>query len=395
MTDPGTYLFYTLLMVALILLARPAAQPALDANGEVVGFPAYWGPGVWISIALYTFLIGCRYYVGIDYKAYLEWYLELKETGIYPRDIEFGYRWLNQALNYLNAHFAFLFVILAFLQILFLYKALARFPFLLPWFIFFFFTYLLMFSSLNIMRQSLAWFVFFHALNRATEGRYGPALLYLLLGFSFHKSILIGAAFLPLLGRDWFPNRWVQLGLLAVVTVLASQILVLVLRLAGPIITVAGYGYYVENLDFMYEITEEGQVGAGTARALFLILDVAIVVYSPALKENFKQYDFHRYYNLYFLGALLERIVYNNFILARTNDYLLNFRVLILGFLFYYLFNSHSQRMIKAAVGYAIGLMMTAFFYRAIYNAAAETAPYRLIFLEDRLQTHPQKLDNY
>ena len=393
MVEPGTYIFYTLLMVFMILLSKPSTEPVLNNQGEPIAFPDYWAPNLYLLIALYSLIIGCRYYVGLDYKAYLEWYLELRETGHYPREIEFGYEFLNQVLNYLNAHFAFLFIVIAFCQIAFFYKALEKFPFILPWFIFFFFTYLLMFSSLNIMRQTLAWFVFFYALNMAIDKRYGWALLCVLFGFSFHKSILIGVIFFPVLGFDWFKYRNFQLGLLLLVSVLGSQLLALLLNVSGPLVSLIGYDYYVENLDEIQESAEKG--GAGTARALYFILDLAIVWYSANLKDNFKKYHFYKYYNLYFLGALLDRLVYDNFILARTNDYLLNFRVLILAFLFYFLFNSRSHRLLKEVIGYTIALMMIAYFYRAIYNAAAETSPFRSVFFENKLQTSPQKLDNY
>ncbi|MCC3152806.1 EpsG family protein [Hymenobacter sp. BT770] len=393
MTEPGTYIFYTLLMGFMILLALPSVQAVLNENEEPIAFPSYWGPNLLFLIAAYSLIIGCRYYVGIDYKAYLEWYLKLRETGVYPRDIEFGYRLLNEFLNYLHAHYAFLFIIIAFIQILFLFKSLAKFPFLSPWFIYFFFTYLLMFSSMNIMRQTLAWFVFFYSLNLAFDKKYGWALLWLLFGYSFHKSILVGALFFPLLRWDWFKNRYVQIGLLLFVTAFAPAVLAFVLKVAGPLASLAGYEYYVDNLDYMQEISDEGKVGAGTARALFFILDFIIIWFSQDLKENFKQYDFYKYYNLYFLGALLERLVYDNFILARTNDYLLNFRVLILSFLCFFFFHSRTQRMVKEILGYAIALMMVAFFYRAIYNSAAETSPFRFLLLETTTQERSQNIE--
>jgi hypothetical protein len=371
-------------MVGMILLSLPSVQTTTNKQSVLLTSEPYhyWGANLLLLIILYSFIIGCRYYVGIDYEAYLEWYLELKQTGIYPREIEFGYEWLNYFLYFLGAHYAFLFIILAFLQILFFYKSLEKFSFLIPWYIFFFFTYLLMFSSMNIMRQTLAYFLFFYALNLAIDKQYLRALLYCLLGFSFHKSIVIAIALFPLLGFDWFKNKYVQIALLLFVTVFASQILAIALEIASPIVSLIGYGYYVENLDYMYEITEEGAVGAGTARILFFILDMSIIWYSDELKTTFKSYDFYKYYNIYFLGAFMDRIVYDNFILARTNDYLLNFRVLILSFLCYYLFASATEKIPKVVLGSTIALMMLAFFYRAIYNSAAQTSPFNFIFFE-------------
>jgi len=380
----GTYIFYTLLMVFMIFLSLPSVQPANGRDGILSNSEPYryWGGNIVLLIVLYSFIIGCRYFVGIDYEAYREWYLELQQTGIYPREIEFGYEGLNYLLYYLKAHYAFLFIILAFLQILFFYKSLEKFSFLIPWYIFFFFTYLLMFSSMNIMRQTLAYFIFFYALNLAINKQYLRAVLYILLGFSFHKSIVIGVALYPFLGSDWFKNKYVQIGLLLVLTAFSKQILDLALQIAAPVVSVLGYGYYVDNLDYMYEITEEGAVGAGTARILFFILDMSIIWFSVDLKEEFKSIDFYKYYNIYFLGALLDRIVYDNFILARTNDYLLNFRVLILSFLCYYLFKSTADRVPKIILGSTIAVMMMAFFYRAIYNSAAQTSPFNFILFE-------------
>ncbi len=378
---PGTYIFYTLLMVGMILVSLPSAQASPPLVQDYKS-GRYWGLNLISLVVLYAFIIGLRYYVGIDYEAYKEWYDELQITGVYPREIEFGYEFLNQVLYTLRAHYSFLFIIIAFLQILFLYKALEKFPFVVPWYLFFFFTYLLMFNSINIMRQTLAYFVFFYAMNLAIDRKYIKAVLLCVFGFSFHTTIVIPIALFPFLAVDWFKNKYVQLGLILFVTVFANQVLTLGLQLVAPVVTLMGYGYYVENLDYMYEISEAGEVGAGTARILFFLLDVAIIWYSTDLKSIFKSYDFHRYYNLYFVGAFLERMVYNNFILARTNDYLLNFRVLMLGFLCYYLFQSELDKKVKMLVGSGIMVMMLAFFYRAIFNKAAMAAPFRFLLLE-------------
>jgi hypothetical protein len=377
---PGTYLFYTVLMCGMILISLPSAQAS--SLGNTVHTSRYWGLNLILLLIFYSLVIGLRYYVGIDYEAYKEWYDELRITGVYPRKIEFGYEYLNQILYKLNAHYSFLFIFLAFFQIYFLYKALRKFPFLIPWYIFFFFTYLLMFNSINIMRQTLAYFAFFYAMNLALDRRYIKAILVCIFGFSFHTTIIIPIILFPFLWKDWFKNRYVQLGLIFFVSIFADRVLTLGLQIIAPVVSLMGYGYYVENLDLMYEISKAGETGAGTARILFLLLDIAIIWYSPNLKEVFKSYNFHRYYNLYFIGALLERMVYNNFILARTNDYLLNFRVLILAFLCYYLFQSQLDRRVKQIIGSTIALMMLAFFYRAIYNKAAEAAPFNFLFLE-------------
>ena len=386
----GTYIFYSLLLAFMISFSLPSVKA--DSYYELPQPGQYWRSNVTSIILLYTFIIGCRYLVGLDYEAYLGWYIQLTQTGVYPRDIEFGYEMLNKLLYYLHAHFSFLFIIIAFLQIFFLYKSLQKFPFILPWYIFFFFTTLLMFSSMNIMRQTLAYFIFFYALNEAIEKRFLKVTLLCIFGFSFHKSMLIVVMLIPLLGFDWFKNKYIQLGLLFFVTVFSSRILDFVLQTTAPIISLVGYDYYVENLDYMREITEANTVGAGTSRLLFFVIDLVVILTSDRLKVMFNEYHFYKYYNLYFAGALLERIVYDNFILARTNDYLLNFRTLILSFLCFHLFSAKSNRVLKQIVGTFIVLAMLAFFYRAIYNAAAQTSPFRFLFFEENVS--PKAIDD-
>lgn len=38
--------------------------------------------------------------------------------------------------------------------------------------------------------------------------------------------------------------------------------------------------------------------------------------------------------------------------------------------------------MVKGLTGSAVAVMMLAYFYRAIYNSAAEISPFRFLFLE-------------
>jgi hypothetical protein len=57
-----------------------------------------------------------------------------------------------------------------------------------------------------------------------------------------------------------------------------------------------------------------------------------------------------------------------------------------LSFLCYYLFKTYTNRNVKWAIGSFIVVLMSAFFYRAIYNAAADSAPFKFLFFEREIR---------
>jgi hypothetical protein len=333
-----------------------------------------------LIIVIYSLLVGCRYDVGVDYMGYLGWYNKVRLTGNFPvENSEIGYVWLNEILVSIEAHYVFLFIIIAFLQIFFLLKAMERYNFLLPWYFFFFFTSLLMFSSMNIMRQTIAYFLFFYTITLFLDKKYWQVALLVLLGASFHKSILLFVWVYPLLRYDWFTNRYIQIGALVVVTFIASQWISIIIEYASPIINLLGYQYYIENIDQMNEITKDTSSGSGFGKYLLFFIDVFIIFFSTRIKIQYHKVHIHSFYNLYFLGAILERVFAENFILSRTNDYLVNFRVLLLSFVCFHIFKNKVPFFQRVVAGLIV-LSMLSYFYRGIDNSAAKCAPFSFFF---------------
>ncbi|GAB3940719.1 hypothetical protein GCM10028805_02950 [Spirosoma harenae] len=382
----SAYIVYTCLMLFTIIFSIPvlAFKPigmVSDNRYEVLYKDNRFK--TILVILIYTLVIGLRYNVGKDYTAYLDWYKELFRYGHFLEDKELGYVLLNEVLYWLNAHYSFLFISLAFLQIFFLFKALERFKFILPWYLFFFFTTLLMFSSMNIMRQTLAYFILFYCINILEEKKYISALFFFLLALSFHTSVLLVAWLYPFLKFNWFKNRIIQVCLLIFFTFFSTNILSLLTLVSSPITgSLGNYQYYLENSDQMQELTVENANGLGLGKYLWFFIDSIIIYYSLILKERFKYYSFTKFYNLYFLGVLLEKMFSGNFIFLRTNDYFLNFRVVILSFLCFYLFNKENRQIHNLIVGGGILITTLFFFYRGIYNSAAQCSPFQLIFSE-------------
>jgi hypothetical protein len=377
--DPFTYFFYTSFLFISVLLTAPLGT--LKAI-SVETYTSLWNRNTKALILIFTLILGLRYDVGQDYLGYMDWYVQLTNTGIYPVDNEFGFVFLNKILAYLGAHFAFLFIIIGFCQILFLLKSLKKFPFLLPWYLFFFFTTLMLFSSMNIMRQMIAYFAFFCGINLALDKRYRQAFFVLLIGFSFHKSILVAVLAYPFLFKDWNKNRVLQLGLYLTSIFILPNFLTIIMQATSPYVDMLGYSYYVENLDLMAEITMQQTTGEGFGLYLFILIDAIIIFHSKELKETFKKYHFSAYYNLYFIGLILSNLFSKIFVLVRISEYFTNFRCLILSFLCYYLIavKSTDRHWVNHLILTVIIITLLAFFYRGIYNSAAKTAPFNFVF---------------
>ncbi|MNL29932.1 hypothetical protein D3C87_1516420 [compost metagenome] len=159
----------------------------------------------------------------------------------------------------------------------------------------------------------------------------------------------------------------------------------MILDFVSPLINLLGYSYYVENLDFMKEITDSTKAGEGFSIYLFLLIDLIIILFYNKLKIVYGHYNFIKFYNLFFIGVILSRIFSDNFILARIADYFIFFRVLILAFLMFYIFNlmkNANEKIIKL-LGILIILGMFFFYCKAIYNNAAGVAPFQFYFNHD------------
>jgi hypothetical protein len=148
-----------------------------------------------------------------------------------------------------------------------------------------------------------------------------------------------------------------------------------------PIAAFLGYDYYLENLDFMKEITIENNTGSGLAIILFFIIDGFVIYYYEEMKKSIDDVLFSYYYAYFFVGVILSRIFEDNFILSRIADYFVGFRLLILAYLFSWLFKRTGKNVnVKIILGLFLILGMVAYYYKAIYNNAADIAPYKSIF---------------
>ena len=332
-----------------------------------------------ILIGVYSIIVGLRYNVGKDYSAYLDWFKQYQAVGYYPvENSDFGFVWINKLLIVTHAHFSLLFIIIAFLQIFFLFKSLDYFKFLTSWYIFFFFTLIIMFNSMNLMRQTISYFIFFYTILLFLDKKYLWMFLYLFLAVSIHKSILLFVWVYPFLKYDFYKNRYVQLGILFSAFIIGSHFLEVFASSVSRITDMMGYQDYTSKVDKLTKASKGFEGGSGLAKYLFLLLDVFIIVNSTKLKQRFSNYHIVPFYNLYFTGAIMESLVSSNYIFLRAIYFLLDFRILILSFLcFYYTEDKKPLNVVSLSL---IVLLSLAFFFNSIDTAVAGCAPFNFVF---------------
>ncbi|QOG04124.1 EpsG family protein [Flavobacterium sp. MDT1-60] len=383
MDDINTYIFYTFFLLLCLFLSQKIVLKKNFVNKSLeIDFAR---PSLYVLMLIYSLIIGLRYNVGRDYYGYTEWFKELRHTGRFPVDNDFGFIWLNEFLVHFDFESYALFIVLAFLQILFLLLFLKRIPFLRAWYFYFFFTSLLFFISMNAMRQTLAFLIFAYCLQLFYDKKYYHTLFIAILAFSIHKTVIVPFILLPFLRVEWFKSVKSQLVLLFLSVFVLPAFFTILLDFATPFINLLGYNYYIENLDYMKEITDENKRGEGLAIFLFFFVDLFIILFYEKLKTAFQELYFVKFYNLYFIGLMLSRIFAENFILSRIADYFISFRIIILSFLMFYIFNSskiQKNKIIKA-IAILTCFVMLLFYYKAIYNNAGDIAPFQFIFNHD------------
>ncbi len=383
MDDSNTYIFYTFFLFFCLFFSFKLKVKKVGVNNSCeIDFAS---PRIYLFMLIYSLVIGLRYNVGRDYSGYTKWFKELSHTGHFPVDNDFGFIWLNKFLVEFEFESYYLFIVIAFLQIFFLLLFLKSIPFIRTWYFFLFFTCLLFFMSMNVMRQTLAFFIFMYCLQLFYENKFFKTFLLGILAFSIHKTVILTFILLPFLKFEWFKNVKAQLIILFLSVFILPSFFNILLEYVSPFINLLGYNYYLENLDLMKEITEENKRGDGLSIFLFIFIDLFIVLFYEKLKDKFRTFNFISFYNLFFVGVVLSRIFAENFILARIADYFIFFRVIILAFLLFYIFNNpkYSIRKLTMPTGIVICIAMLLFYYKAIYNNAADIAPIQFIFNHD------------
>ncbi len=375
------YQAYIVYFVLLFLLLLLAIKHGFGLSNETLRDKNNYFIISNISIVLFSLIIGLRFYVGGDYPGYFDDFNFFVKFEIPFTDSRYGlgYYGLMSFLKLLGLSYPFLFISIAFLQILFIYRWASLNKFLLPWVIFFYFTSLYLFESMNIMRQAIAFSIILFSIKYIYKSEKLKFLIALLLASSFHRSAIAFAPFYFFLEINWIRNKYIQMALLISAFSSVKFIFIEFFNQVSVIALALDYESYSKiTPDLFLEVDTSG---FGLGLYFILIIDLIIIYYSDKLKKVFREYNFISYYNMFLIGALFTPVTSttNSIVLYRFMFYFSSFRFIILSFLCYYLFSINKSTRNKF-FGYLITVSFLFWFIIAINKGAAWSSPFQFIF---------------
>lgn len=372
------FVVYLTLLAVLLILAR--CEKLIFENKTIFIENNYFTIS-YISILIFSLIIGLRYYVGGDYHSYVELYKSLNINSFTNQThTEFGFFMLMYFLKFLCLPFPFLFITTSFIQIFFVYKWCRNYKFLLFWIVYFYFTSLYLFESMNIIRQAIAFSLILFSIPYVYKSRFFQFITIVFTASLFHKSALFFLPFYFFIKKDWIKNKYTQI-LLLTISIFSAKIIIKNIfenfELIAFFLNYEGYTDLVNRNDLLFK-TNSSTIGL--SYILNTAINFIIILYSDKLKKTFKDYNYIAYHNLFLIIAFFytASTMSNSIVVSRTLFYFNSFRLVVLSFLCYFLF-SVEKKTINYIIGFIIILFFFIYFLSAITNGAAWCAPFRFI----------------
>lgn len=302
---------------------------------------------IWIPIIITTLLIGLRYDVGTDWYYYnysygFYKYISFPDAFFNPETYEWLFSCLLVFFNNINLPSYSIFIFATFISLLLYYYSFSQRQYLRSYGIFTLYTQSPFFIFLNIMRQGIAFFILTYVVIFIKKKRFLPYLLGVIIASGIHKSALL---FLPFFLLAYYRKLIIRRSyalILYLITLLAGGLLMqYLLAVVGPLLD-STYAQYSESINFL---TMER--GSGLGLLLIHVCDIIMICLSPYCYDKFKQSGYDIYYNLFFIGVLIENIAGMNMLLARIPFCLSSMRIVVGAYTLYLCFNSIMQISLK------------------------------------------------
>lgn len=335
-------------------------------------------------IIFYTIILGLRKEVGIDYTSYYEAFKAFKYLG-HAEDVDAIFHIFFPTMIKHNIHYNFFIAFLAFALIYSLIKSFENRLSLLYIYIFYFFTNLIMLSSINIMRQYAVYFIVLYSFQLFFKKRYIQFILLYIIGFTIHRSCIIYLPFLLFIKKDLFSNRAIQMALLLMSfiggeTFFKSIFSTNILDLITPYLGDSRYSAYTDtnNFEKMSHSSQE-VVASGMYKYFILLIDIVLICYSSRLKNKYAKYYILFFYNLYFIGTISNNIFQYSEIITRILRYFVLYRFYVLSIFTYDCFHTRKKEKYLKAFLMIVIVLSIIFFYRTINNKSGGCAPWQFI----------------
>ena len=330
-----------------------------------------------MAILVYSFIFGMRYNVGVDHLAYLDSYkiASISEYNINSFHYEYGFRFLMMFLIGMNAHFAWFFAAISFLQLFLVFYSVKSFRSLYPFLVFTFMVGCVWLSFANGLRQELAFCIFVFAISFIEKRQWLWYYIMIVFAMSMHKTALLLVVFYPLFEykKEWFKNKNIQLGLVFIAVVIGN--VGIIQNYVGQLEVYAAYlgyeDYFLDRYaDKIYQAIERKGIGY----YVILTTNVILVWLSTNCKNYFNCKYLFYIYDLYFVGVLMNYAFEGSQLLQRINYYFYGFAFIVGAFtLLYAKYNDKTKY-------YLLKSMYTLTFVATMYRMEENSSLFRFFW---------------
>ena len=358
------YVIYSLLLLLMVFSSKSYVRSRYRSKSIM-----------YLSIIIFSLIVGLRYDVGVDHLAYIN----IFEHGNIGNDsidrMEIIYQYINIILSDLGFHYSVLFTLTTALQLILLQKSLKFNKEILPWAYFFYFTTLYLFFALNGLRQAIAISILVYAFLFLYQRKVIPYLITVLVASGFHTSALIMLPAYFVAHKDILKSKLIQYIIYSIFFFFGltfyDRILLLISSFA--------FGRYADfNLDILSNVSFANEDSLNIARFVWFLINLCVITLNDKLKYKYANCTpFLIFYNLYFVGICLDCIVGGTYF-GRINEYFLNMRIFVYAYIAYYVYSNKKILPKLVTAGFCIFLII--FFYRAISVGAGKCAPYQFIW---------------
>ncbi len=380
MTDIFTYTIYISLLILLISLVSPkflirAYKTAdnsifIDFSKENKLFFNHL-----IALFLISIIVGFRYEVGVDWRAYKNVFDFIKNNSSFSYQdqyMEWGYFAINKIISVIGGSYELMFFTVAFLSWFFIFKSVPNI--LLPLVIYFLFVDEIFFWSMNGVRQFVAISIFIYATRFIISRNIIKYFVLIAFAAMFHFSVIfmIPFYFVPF-GKLYNQKIWAVAFIVsfffAQTPFLVDSLQIIYFEISKIIPFLSTYTRYLDTGSL-----EAQELVVGLGYIFRQLVAVVILFFSKSAIQKYPQTKI--YFILYFLGAIFFNLFFMFQLIGRLNNYFLIFRSIVLAIVVYHLWEIRKYRNISI-------LLVVSYFFlylSQIYNSSNGCSPYNFSF---------------
>lgn len=272
-----------------------------------------------VSIIILVFFAGLRFDTGWDYKGYHYYYDSMPTLNALPsnlgvfREIYFepGFKLLMSLSKTLGAdYYGFQFIISS-LCVFMIHRAIKKENAKLL-IIFMYFSTCYLFLNMSVLRQGIAVALLYLSLSVLYEGKKSKAIFYILLGCSFHSSLLL---FLPMVYIS--DKRNISNRLLYLLVAVAVFVYFLQMHWLKPIFNILSpifphdLGYKINNYLDSERFGRSREIGLGVIEKIVTFITLLYVYSKDSSRKNMVLLRFFIFYMITYFAFYEVTVLYD------------------------------------------------------------------------------------